>query len=117
MQQLGAAIPGMLDELRLDADMAREGRGIIDVEPAQRRTGLEVERETDEGRLDRDADGFGSVRLYGPSRNLVASKDCNGKNPCTVNFPLTVNKRTHYVIVARQDDGDVIVSAPIWYEP
>jgi hypothetical protein len=62
-------------------------------------------------------DGFGSVRLFGPQRKLVASKDCNGKNPCSVNFVLNVTKRSHYVVVARQVDGDVIVSAPIWYEP
>lgn len=62
-------------------------------------------------------DGFGLVRLLGPNQKLVASKDCNGKNPCNLNFSFEVTKRSHYVVIARQDDGDVIVSGPIWYEP
>lgn len=62
-------------------------------------------------------DGFAMVRLYGPKRKLVAKKSCNGKNPCKVDFELDIAERSHYVVIARQKDDDVIVSAPIWYEP
>ena len=62
-------------------------------------------------------DGFGSVKLFGPHQKLIDSKGCNGKNPCEINFPLTVSERTYVVVVANQTDGDVIVSGPIWYEP
>lgn len=62
-------------------------------------------------------DGFAKVRLYGPHGALVDTADCNGKNPCQVSFPLNVTKRTYVVAVARQEDGDVIISGPIWYEP
>ena len=57
------------------------------------------------------------MKLYGRKQKLLDSADCKGKNPCQVSFPLDIQQRTHVVAVARQKDGDVIISAPIWYEP
>jgi hypothetical protein len=62
-------------------------------------------------------DDFGLVTLFGPGHKAIDTADCKGKNPCHVSFPLKLTKRTHVVAVARQKDGDVIVSAPIWFEP
>jgi hypothetical protein len=62
-------------------------------------------------------DGFGVVRLFGPKHQLVAEKSCKGKNPCNLSFAFDVTKSSHYVVIARQQDGDVIVSGPIWYDP
>ena len=61
-------------------------------------------------------DGFGPVKLYGPGQKLLATKKCAGKNPCTVSFPLNVTKKTYVVAIANQQDGDVIISGPIWFE-
>lgn len=60
-------------------------------------------------------DGFGVVTLYGPKKKVLATFDCKGKNPCETTFNRTVDSATHFVVVARQQDNDVIVGAPIWY--
>jgi hypothetical protein len=61
-------------------------------------------------------DGFDSVTLYNPKGNKVAVASCKGDNPCTVSFAIKVTEPTYYFAVARQQDNDVLVSAPIWYK-
>lgn len=60
-------------------------------------------------------DGFGTVVLWGAKRKKLDTKDCNGKNPCTVTFTTKANDKTHFVVIARQTDDDVLVSGPVWY--
>lgn len=60
-------------------------------------------------------DGFGAVTLYGPSGDGLDAAACKGANPCTVTFDLDVGEPTYVFVVARQEDGDVLVSAPVWY--
>jgi hypothetical protein len=61
-------------------------------------------------------DGFGVITLYGPKQKKLATFDCKGKNPCETTFNRTVDAATHFVVVARQQDDDVIIGAPIWYQ-
>lgn len=63
------------------------------------------------------ADGFGKVELYGPDKQVLASKGCLGENPCEVSFPLEIQKKTFVVALGVQKDGGRLVSAPIWFEP
>ncbi len=60
-------------------------------------------------------DGFGPVTLYDPKGNEVDKAFCKGENPCKVDFSVNVKEPTYYFVVARQQDNDVLISAPIWY--
>jgi len=67
---------------------------------------------------DRQAgDTFRRIRLYGRNGQILASRDCHGANPCTATFNRSPGQATFFVAMAIQDDGDRLVSAPIWYEP
>src|SRR5262249_44073519 len=57
IKQFDAAVPGMGDELAADAEPAREGGGVVDVEAAQRLALVEPGRQADEGGRDGDAEG------------------------------------------------------------
>ncbi len=61
-------------------------------------------------------DGFASVIVYDPKGGKVGEGACKGDNPCTLSFSVQVKQPTYYFVVARQTDGDALVSAPIWYE-
>ncbi|MFH1810448.1 MAG: hypothetical protein ABIJ09_17035 [Pseudomonadota bacterium] len=67
---------------------------------------------------DRQAnDGFRRIMLFGPDGGELASRACNGDNPCTATFSRRVDAATFFVALAMQSDGDQLVSAPIWFEP
>jgi hypothetical protein len=60
-------------------------------------------------------DGFGVVNFIGPKQNKLGSRDCAGKNPCTVTLPIKITEKTHVVAIAHQTDGNVLISAPLWW--
>ncbi len=67
---------------------------------------------------DADAgDGFDAIELYGPGGTMLGTVACNGQQSCAASFPETVSGSVWYVARARQSDGDLLVSAPIWAQP
>lgn len=67
---------------------------------------------------DADAgDGFESIELYGPGGAALGTFACNGNPSCEASFPQTISGPVWYVARAVQNDGNVLVSAPIWAQP
>lgn len=67
---------------------------------------------------DRQAsDGFRRIELLGTDGKALATKACNGANPCTAKFSRSPKAATHWVAQAVQADGDRLVSAPLWSQP
>ena len=67
---------------------------------------------------DADLDeGFASLELWGPGQQLLDSVDCAGTNPCSINYDLPISGQTYVVARAIEQDGDTLVSAPIWAQP
>ena len=68
--------------------------------------------------FDLDAgDGFTTLEIYGPGKELLTSHDCGGAEACSAAFELDAPAKTYFVAVAAQADGDWLVAAPIWVEP
>ncbi len=65
----------------------------------------------------KSSDGFKRIKLIGKNGQVLASRACNGENPCTATFHRNVTSATFFVAMAVQDDGDRLVSAPIWFVP
>lgn len=67
--------------------------------------------------FDRDTgDGFTTIEIYGPGKEILDTADCQGSEDCNAVFSFNVLDRTYFVARASQDDGDWLVSAPIWIE-
>lgn len=60
-------------------------------------------------------DGFRKVTLIGNGGKHLGSVDCNGKTICTGSKKLDITPPMYIFAVATQDDGDHVVSAPIWF--
>ncbi len=67
---------------------------------------------------DRQAgDKFRRIDLLGTNGKPLEGRACNGANPCTVKFTRSPTQATFWVALATQEDGDRVISAPIWLEP
>jgi hypothetical protein len=64
-----------------------------------------------------DLEPFTSLELFGPGQELLHTADCQGLATCTVTWRITVTASTYVLARARQPDGHVLVSAPIWVAP
>jgi len=62
-------------------------------------------------------DGFRRVDLLGAEGQVLESKACHGENPCRATFTRHPTDARFWVAQAVQTDGDVLISAPIWFEP
>jgi len=67
---------------------------------------------------DKDAaDSFSAIELYGKGQKKLASGSCKGANPCSTTFNVTAKQSPYFVARAKQTDGGLLVSAPIWLTP
>jgi len=65
-----------------------------------------------------EGDGFASLELWGNGEQLLLDFDCAGNQICELEDTLTLSGAGDYVLVrAVQEDGDLLVSAPIWFGP
>ena len=63
------------------------------------------------------ADSFSTIELYGKGKKLLTTASCKGTNPCSKTFGVTATQSPYFVARAKQTDGDLLVSAPIWLAP
>jgi len=63
------------------------------------------------------ADAFSTIELYGKGKKLLASYSCKNSNPCNATFPVKAAQSPYFVARAKQKDGNLLVSAPIWLTP
>jgi hypothetical protein len=64
---------------------------------------------------DGDAEGYSTIELFGPGKEVLGTKDCQGAEVCTLEQGVT---GVAYVLArATQVDGDELVSAPVWLGP
>ena len=63
------------------------------------------------------ADTFSAIELYGKGQKLLSSASCLAANPCSKTFSVTAGQSPYFVARAKQADGDLLVSAPIWLTP
>ncbi|HPQ71251.1 MAG TPA: hypothetical protein PKW95_19145 [bacterium] len=60
-------------------------------------------------------DGFAALELWGRGEELLAEFDCDSQLTCHWEIELTLPEAGSYVLArAVEDDGDLLVSAPIW---
>lgn len=67
-----------------------------------------------------DADSlesYSAIELYGKGMKLLATTSCKGTNPCSATFNVTASQSPYFVARAKQTDGNLLVSAPIWLTP
>jgi len=67
-----------------------------------------------------DADGsdtFDTIEFYGKGQKQLATVNCKGTNPCSATFNALATQSPYFVARAKQKDGDLLVSAPIWLAP
>ena len=65
-----------------------------------------------------DGDGYATLELFGTDRSAaLATVDCDGARPCTLRATLPVDAPLYVVPRAQQEDGDLLVGAPIWAAP
>jgi len=70
---------------------------------------LTIEAEdTDEG------DGFATIEIWGPGYELIDEFDCGGATWCERQWEFIVDASGYVLARAVQEDGDLLVSAPIW---
>jgi len=63
------------------------------------------------------ADGFTGVRLVGPGGADLGSLTCDGSNRCEASETIELAPPTWVLAVASEADGDLVFSAPVWFEP
>ena len=67
-----------------------------------------------------DADStesFSAIELLGKGQKLLATVSCTASNSCTASFKVTASQSPYFVARAKQTDGNLLVSAPIWISP
>jgi hypothetical protein len=64
---------------------------------------------------DEASDGFASVRLIGPGGAELGILTCDGSNRCEASRTIDLAPPTWVLAVATETDGDLVVSAPIWF--
>ena len=62
------------------------------------------------------ADVFSSIELYGEKQKLLATATCKATS-CSATFKVTSAQSPYFVARAKQKDGGLLVSAPIWLSP
>lgn len=62
-------------------------------------------------------DGFARVILVGPGGADLGSVTCDGSNECADSRTLDLALPAWVLAVATETDGDLVFSAPIWFEP
>jgi len=62
-------------------------------------------------------DGFTTIEIYGPGKELLETVDCGGSENCNASVAFNVSNKAYFVARASQEDGDWLVGAPIWIEP
>ncbi len=62
-------------------------------------------------------DGFKSITLLGRGGKKLGTFDCHGKTVCTGSKKLSITPPTYVFAVATQEDGDHVVTAPVWFRP
>ena len=70
------------------------------------------------GATDPDSsDGFATIELFGPGKQLLGSVDCQGQQSCQLSGVSVDSSAVAFVVArATQLDGDQLVAAPIWLE-
>jgi len=61
------------------------------------------------------SDGFARVQLVGPGGADLGILNCDGSNRCNASQAIDVVPPTWVLAVATETDGDVVVSAPVWF--
>lgn len=68
--------------------------------------------------VDPDAgDGFDTIELWGPGQELLQEFPCEGNTRCESNVDFALDEAGYVLVRAVQEDGDLLVSAPIWFNP
>ncbi|MBI5533476.1 MAG: hypothetical protein HY898_12220 [Deltaproteobacteria bacterium] len=62
-------------------------------------------------------DGFTQIELFGSSKQLLGTVDCQSKTTCS--GKVTINGAAAKFVIAKatQQDGDTLIGAPIWFNP
>jgi hypothetical protein len=63
------------------------------------------------------SDSFETLSFYTNGGVEIARRHCDRKSPCELTFSLPVTKPGYILAKAIQEDGDVLVCAPIWIRP
>ncbi len=64
-----------------------------------------------------DGDGFETIELWGPGQERLREIPCDGLTWCVWEIDWTVEEAGYVLMNAIQADGDLLVSAPIWFNP
>lgn len=64
-----------------------------------------------------EGDGFETLELWGRGMELLHEFDCGGEPWCEVEAGFDLDEAGYVLARAVQDDGDLLVSAPIWLNP
>jgi len=60
-------------------------------------------------------EGYSTIELFGPGKQVLGTKDCQGAEACTL--AQGVSGVAYVLARATQVDGDELVSAPVWVGP
>lgn len=64
-----------------------------------------------------EGDGFAALEIWGPGQEMIDEVDCEGASFCEGEFTLHREQAVYALVRAVQEDGDLIISAPIWLGP